>query len=766
MLTRSLVLSAIWLVLSAVATMLWKPKLQRRNVFVSMLWLLLIIAAGDVWALAAFGQPWEVVLLSLVALWWGALWIVLLPDWNWLGQVAWAMSVMCGLLFIAYSFAVVAFTPLHVVSYLLSFVLFSAETFAIGLSLTFTFETLDVCTRFRWRRRAAATVPRPGYGPKVSLHVPAYNEPPSVVEHTLRALSKLDYPNYEVILVDNNTPDQRLWRPLEALCRQLGPNFKCLHLDQWPGYKAGALNFALTQTAPDAELVGIVDADYQVRPEYLRETVPYFASPAVAFLQTPQDYRAYQGNPFLEACYDAYKYFFEVSMPSRNEHNAIIFGGTMGLIRTAVLREIGGWDEWCITEDAEASLRILQRGYDSVYVNRSYGQGIMPLNFEGLKKQRFRWCFGGVQILRKHWEALMPWAHWVDPTNCLTFAQRYFYLASALQWFNELVTMGFTAVLLIGSIAGLMGWRAGMVQPITGVVAVVPLVFLLLGLWRFVWALRRTLNLTARRALRAMASYFSLSWVVALASIQGLVQPRGVFLRTPKSESTSSVLRALRVTQWETSIGTLCGVTGVIVALRHPPFVGWLAVFFLTWQASLYLSAPTYSLLSERGRVPTRLTSRADIGGQAIGESRAARWTLTIVAGVLLAFVVFRFLPQPVRTPTYANLQPAELQPQQIIGAPAIPTATTSPTSIPTGMPLNPTPTARPTRTPTPIFVAQPSATPNPPPTPRPLPTQALTAQPTPNPLPTQVPTPRPTSQPTQAPTQKPMPSQVPTPKR
>ena len=76
---------------------------------------------------------------------------------------------------------------------------------------------------------------------------------------------------------------------------------------------------------------------------------------------------------FFRAAYYGYKYFFAVSIPSRNEHNAIIFAGTMGLIRKSVLEEIGGWDEWCITEDAEASLRILQRGYESIYIDKSYG---------------------------------------------------------------------------------------------------------------------------------------------------------------------------------------------------------------------------------------------------------------------------------------------------------------------------------------------------------------------------------------------------------
>src|SRR5205807_638885 len=93
-------------------------------------------------------------------------------------------------------------------------------------------------------------------------------------------------------------------------------------------------------------------------------------------------------------------------MMSRAEHNAIIFGGTMGLVRRGALDRIGGWDEWCITEDAEASLRLLGLGYRGLYDPRSYGAGLMPLSFEGLKKQRFRWAFGGVQILKKHGRSL------------------------------------------------------------------------------------------------------------------------------------------------------------------------------------------------------------------------------------------------------------------------------------------------------------------------------------------------------------------------
>ena len=664
MLTNSLALSAIWLALSTIVTFLLGTRVRRGNKLSGGLWLLAVILCGDLWALFTFGEPNEIIVLSLVAFSSGIVWIILLPNWNALGQSTWTMSILAAILYIAYSFAVTAFTPLNPLGFLFSFLLFSAEFLGVALSLSFTFEMLDVCTRFRWNHVTGPAQPISGYTPKVSLQVPAYNEPLEVVEATLRKLAKMNYPNFEVLLIDNNTPDEATWRPLETLCRELGPNFKCLHLDKWPGYKSGALNFALTQTAPDAEIIAIIDADYQVQPNYLSELVPYFTDPRLAFLQTPQDYRDYKGNPFLEACYDAYKYFFEVSMPSRNEHNAIIFCGTMGLIRKSVVQEIGGWDEWCITEDAEASLRILKLGYKSIYIDQAYGHGVMPLNFEGLKKQRFRWCFGGIQVLRKHWESLMPWATWVDPTNQLTASQRYYYLLSSLQWFNELITLGFTMLLLISSIAIMLGWGAG-VRPLAGAIAVVPLVFLILGLGRFLWALRYRLKLGWMRALRAMGSFFSLSWVVTLASIQGLVQPRGVFLRTSKSKTESNLVRALVVTQWETGIGIACGLTGLILAVSKPPLEGWIAAIFLFWQMGLYLAAPAYSLLSERGKKPIRITSAGDITGKVILETQAARWSLALMTLLLFGYLMFRLLPQPVET-IYAKLQPAELQPQQV----------------------------------------------------------------------------------------------------
>src|SRR6266576_1406655 len=239
------------------------------------------------------------------------------------------------------------------------------------------------------------------------LHVPAHNEPPDMVIDTLRSLLRLDYPRYEVICIDDNTDDERLWRPVEQWCARHGVKF--VHLADWPGYKSGALNYALrNMTDPGAGIIGVVDSDYQIEPGFLRRCAPAFADPWIGFVQSPQDYRGWQEAPYYRRLYYSYKYFFAVSQPSRNEHDGAIFAGTMGLIRRVALEQLGGWDEWCITEDAELSLRLLRAGWHGLHMDQTWGRGIMPLTFEGLKGQRYRWCFGGIQILRMHWRSLIP----------------------------------------------------------------------------------------------------------------------------------------------------------------------------------------------------------------------------------------------------------------------------------------------------------------------------------------------------------------------
>ena len=78
-----------------------------------------------------------------------------------------------------------------------------------------------------------------------------------MLKQTLDAVARLDYPNFECVVVINNTPDPALWRPIEEHCRTLGERFKFVRDDNLAGFKAGALRLALTHTAADAEIIGV-----------------------------------------------------------------------------------------------------------------------------------------------------------------------------------------------------------------------------------------------------------------------------------------------------------------------------------------------------------------------------------------------------------------------------------------------------------------------------------------------------------------------------
>ena len=84
------------------------------------------------------------------------------------------------------------------------------------------------------------------------------------MKQTLDAVSRLDYPNFECVCIINNTPDPDFWQPIQDHCRALGERFKFINAEKVEGFKAGALRIAMERTAADAEIIGIIDADYVV----------------------------------------------------------------------------------------------------------------------------------------------------------------------------------------------------------------------------------------------------------------------------------------------------------------------------------------------------------------------------------------------------------------------------------------------------------------------------------------------------------------------
>ena len=257
--------------------------------------------------------------------------------WSWVGAQLFAAATLASVFYLLYAASITYVVARDAVYLVASSLLLVLEIAALALALSYLFEIVDTLSRRSERLHPTD----PSYLPKVAVQIPAYNEPLEVVGETLDALAVVDYPDLIVQVVDNNTPDRETWTALQAKCEQLGARFQFMHLENWPGYKAGALNEATRRLPKDVEIVAVVDSDYVVRPDWLRATVGHFADPGVAFVQTPQNYRDWEDDQYLRGLYYSYRYFFEITMPSRARRNAIIFAGTMGLIRRRALEEIG-----------------------------------------------------------------------------------------------------------------------------------------------------------------------------------------------------------------------------------------------------------------------------------------------------------------------------------------------------------------------------------------------------------------------------------------
>ncbi len=343
----------------------------------------------------------------------------------------------------------------------------------------------------------------------------------------------------------------------------------------------------------------------------------------------------------------------------------------------------------------------------------------------------------------------------------LTVAQRLVYLLGGLQWFNEVLAVAFTAILLTASLALALGGHLGL-PALTGAALVVPPLLIATGVVRTQWALRTASGCTRRQALRAYLIFFALSWVVARACLAGLIHRSGTFLRTPKVRGARAWQRAVRASAPESAIAAVCLLAAVGVAVRRLDTIAIVLAGFLLLQGVIYGSAPLCGLWAEGIRLTPTLQvfarsaqntgerptlKRAAIRlGLAVSLALAAALALTAAVTAPTGVAPFSAGAAPDLGPRLGGLVPATSPSSSPSssrsggtagGSPGAgaaspqPTATVSPTSTPTGSPV-PAPTSP---------ASSPSARPTPPATPGSSPS----ARPTPSVIPSSGPSARPT---------------------
>ncbi len=490
----------------------------------------------------------------------------------------------------------------------LSYILLVAEAGGLCLIVIFSFYSLDAATRGRWTRVAEERPWDPLLEPDVAFIVPVYNEPVDVVKQTVQHLTRQDYPEkrYRVVVVDDST-DEDARRRLRDACEQAGAHY--VTRETRDGFKAGAINHVHQALPPDVELISVIDADYWVAPDYLKSVVGYFTDPNLSFVQTPQDYRN-ENESFLTRQYKrAEAYFYHSIMPSRNEESAIIFCGTMGIMRRSALEDVGGFGEDQVCEDAEISVRLAANGWDSLYVDESYGEGLMPAVFEAYKKQFHRWAFGNVKVLFSRTGTILR-------SKRMKTRQKFDFIASNLHWFDGFFVLAIASILLYLGLAPLAGYDAVTHhQRELILLALVPFALIVDTVVRLHLVLRETGADRWRDAVLVQGMWFSIKLNNMIAVTKCMLFFQTPFLRTPKTPGgrlsrTRAFFRSLRLTKLESLLGgALIATAGYNLYLLELPITMmtlgrallplWLAIY-----ATFFLCAPLYAYLSYRTLTP------------------------------------------------------------------------------------------------------------------------------------------------------------------
>ena len=394
--------------------------------------------------------------------------------------------------------------------------------------------------------------------PFVSVHVATHDEPPALVIATIEALTRLDYPAFEIVVIDNNTKDRATWEPVAQRAAALGPVVRFFHREGVRGAKAGALNIALELTDLRATHVAVVDADYLVTPDFLTRAVAAF-SPDVQFVQFPQDYRHAE---CAEAVVAELSDYFETFPRVANRAQATLLTGTLSVISIAALRAAGGWPTGSITEDAELGVKLWGRQARGLFVPEKVGNGLLPLDLAGLRLQRQRWVSGNVQTLLRAGSAIVAM-----PSGALAV------IAQLTAWtgFLALPLVSLVTVAVVRAFAASPAWPWQIVEGL----AVATILCVLAG--------HLVRALTRQRA-ASIAVTMALLWTSSFAWLAVLSARPLQFKRTPKSVGGS----AGQAPSLDTVVGAIALATAFAFAIEGAP----LTATALALSASGLVAAP------------------------------------------------------------------------------------------------------------------------------------------------------------------------------
>jgi cellulose synthase (UDP-forming) len=222
----------------------------------------------------------------------------------------------------------------------------------------------------------------------VDVLITVYGEPLEVIRRTAEAALAIRGLHWTWILDDGRSDE------VQALASELG----CRYIRRLSnnGAKAGNINNALTIAKGDFFV--IFDADFIPLPGFIEQTLPFFETATVAFVQTPQTYGNLHNFISRGAGY-MQSMFYRFVQPGRNAFNAAFCVGTNVIFRRAAIDDIGGMYTDSKSEDVWTSLVLHGRGWRSIFLPETLAIGDAPDTIEAYAKQQLRWATGGFEIL-------------------------------------------------------------------------------------------------------------------------------------------------------------------------------------------------------------------------------------------------------------------------------------------------------------------------------------------------------------------------------
>ncbi|MGN6444496.1 glycosyltransferase [Amnibacterium sp.] len=255
----------------------------------------------------------------------------------------------------------------------------------------------------------------------VDVFITTYGEDVAVIRRTVQAAVAMHGRHRTFVLDDGHSDEVR------RVARSSGAHY--LRRADRAHAKAGNINAALARTS--APFFVILDADFVPAPQFLTETLPFFARRSVAFVQTPQTYGNLtnfisRGAGYMQTV------FYKLIQPGRNRFNAAFCVGTNVMFRRTAIEDIGGMYTASKSEDVWTSLMLHERGWRSVFLPEVLAIGDAPETIAAYAKQQLRWATGGFEILLTH-----------NPLGFrrrLTLDQRLQYLATATHYLTGIAT--------------------------------------------------------------------------------------------------------------------------------------------------------------------------------------------------------------------------------------------------------------------------------------------------------------------------------------